>query len=520
MENLFHPAPIGGHGLPNAHRRTHSPQENELPADGSESFRSRLNQDGQPVASELQWQGRARRLTFSRTMEKYDYSFASPGVRLPKAPSWFIPFAYAFSAILLGFTLPRLEARFLPNWKARLSPNAAMVLYSSVAQGMMTLTGIVFSLAFVMVQFSATAYSPRLVLWMSRDPLISHALGVFTATFLYALAALAWVDRQSTGRIPFISAWLVVGLLLASVGVFVGLVQSLSRLQINRVLAFTGDFARKIIDVMYAPLPRPEIRAGSVDLRSKRVTRNVTYHGPPRIIQSLDLSALLNLAERADATIEMASGVGDTLVKGTPMLRVYRATGSGAFAGGAIDPIDVRLLKRAVRTGSQRTFEQDPKYSIHLLGDVAIRALCPAINDPTTAVQALDQIEDLLLRLGCRNLEIGEIHNSAGRLRLVIPVPTCHEFLDLAFSQIRSYGATSTQVMRRMTALLSDLIKALPGERQPGLRRQKQRLDAQISRSFPDIEDKNEASEEDREGFGATRRHSPDILPHVSGNGA
>jgi uncharacterized membrane protein len=63
---------------------------------------------------------------------------------------------------------------------------------------MITLTGIVFSLAFVMVQFSASAYSPRLVLWMSRDPVVSHAIGVFTATFLYSIAALAWVDRQGT----------------------------------------------------------------------------------------------------------------------------------------------------------------------------------------------------------------------------------------------------------------------------------------------------------------------------------
>ena len=467
------------------------------------------------VANASKWHEYARWLTFPRKKVEYDYSFAPPKIRLPKAPTWFIPFAYAFSAILLGFTLPRVEARFLPDWNAGLSPNAAMVLYSSVAQGMMTLTGIVFSLAFVMVQFSATAYSPRLVLWMSRDPLISHALGVFSATFLYALAALAWVDRESTGRIPFLSGWLVIGLLMASVGVFVGLVQSLSRLQINRVLAFTGDFARKIIDVMYAPLPSSKAAAGNANLRSKPVTQNVTYHGPPRIIQSLDLRALLSLAERADATIEMMSGVGDTLVQGTPMLRVYSAKESGAT-----ESIDVRLLKRAVRTGAQRTFEQDPKYSIHLLADVAIRALSPAINDPTTAVQALDQIEDLLLRLGCRNLEIGEIRNTAGSLRLVIPVPTWDDFLDLAFSQIRSYGATSVQVMRRMTALLSDLIKALPEERQPGLRRQRKRLDAQISRFFPDIEDKNEASEEDREGFGATRRHRRESLPDVSGGAA
>jgi uncharacterized membrane protein len=417
-------------------------------------------------------------------MEKYDYSFAPPKARIPEVPSWFIPFAYAFFAILLGFSLPRIEARFLPQWNAGLSPQAAMMIYSAVAQGMITLTGIVFSLAFVMVQFSATAYSPRLVLWMSRDPFVSHL-----ATFLYALAVLAWVDRQSAGKTPFLSGWLAVGWLIASVG-GVGLVQSLSRLQINRVLAFTGDFAKQIIDVMYAPLTRSKAVTGSVDLRLE--------------------PALPALAELADAMIEMVSGVGATLVQGTLMLRVY----------GATEVVHDRLLKQAVRTESQRTFEQDPKYSIHLFADNAIRALSPAINDPTTAVQALDQIEDLLLRLGRRNMEIGEIRNAAGRRRLVIRVPTWDDLLDLAFSQIRSYGATSMQVMRRMTAMLSDLIKALPKERQPGLRRQQQRLDAQISRCFPYIEDKNEASEEDREGFGATRRRRRDTQQRVSGDGA
>ena len=86
---------------------------------------------------------------------------------------------------------------------------------------MIALTGIVFSLTFVMVQFSATAYSPRLVLWIARDRVMSHALGLFTATFLYAIAALTGVDRNGSGKVPFISAWAVVALLMASVGMFI-----------------------------------------------------------------------------------------------------------------------------------------------------------------------------------------------------------------------------------------------------------------------------------------------------------
>ena len=116
---------------------------------------------------------------------------------------------------------------------------------------MIALTGIVFSLTFVMVQFSATAYCPRLVLWISRDPVISHAIGVFTATFLYALAALAWVDRGGSGRVP-LSGVLVVGLLLiVSVMMFISLIQRVGRLQVTRMLIFTGDQGREVIENLY-----------------------------------------------------------------------------------------------------------------------------------------------------------------------------------------------------------------------------------------------------------------------------
>jgi len=417
-------------------------------------------------------------------------------MREPWLATWAVPVVYAVVAVSLGLALPRIEVSFLPTWDSGISSAAAMTMYASIASGMITLTGIVFSLVFVMVQFSATAYSPRLVLWMSRDPLVFHAIGVFTATFLYSISALAWVDRRGSGSVPFVSAWLVVGLLLASVGMFIGLVHNLNRLQITSVLAFTGDFARHIIDVMYPPLEESIYLTGIGQLAPGPVTQRMFYSGPPRAIQSLDVRRLAALAEQVDGVIEMLSGVGDTVVGSTPLLCVY----------GGHQALQERDLKKAIRTGTQRTFEQDPKYSIQLLRDIAIRALSPAVNDPTTAVQALDQIEDLLRRLGCRRLEIGEVRDVSGRLRLVVPVPSWDDFLDLAFSEIRSYGRESMQVMRRMKALFSDLIEALPNERLPALRSQQRRLDSTIARSFPDLQDQLEASAEDREGLGATRK--------------
>src|SRR6516165_100035 len=144
-----------------------------------------------------------------------------PRSRVSQFNVWLIPLLYALGALLLGFTIPRLAYNLFPGFLSSISADAAIGIYSAVASGMLALTGIVFSLTFVMVQFSATAYSPRLVLWVARDPVMSHAMGVFTATFLYALASLAWVDRHGSGQVPLSSLWIVVFLLLASIAMFI-----------------------------------------------------------------------------------------------------------------------------------------------------------------------------------------------------------------------------------------------------------------------------------------------------------
>ena len=119
--------------------------------------------------------------------------------------TWAIPALYAAAAIVVGLTFPRFESRIFPGLVHPMSVSVAITLYSSIASGMIALTGIVFSLTFVMVQFSATAYSPRLVLWVARDPVISHALGIFTATFLYALAALSGIGTKRVGTSSHLS---------------------------------------------------------------------------------------------------------------------------------------------------------------------------------------------------------------------------------------------------------------------------------------------------------------------------
>jgi uncharacterized membrane protein len=406
-----------------------------------------------------------------------------------------IPLLYAAGAVVLGLALPRFEAAFLPDLTAPISVGAATAVLAAVASGTLPLTGLVFSLAFVMVQFSATAYSPRLVTWFAGSAMMSHSLGVFTATFLYSLAALAWVDRGGTGRVPLLTVWFAIALLLVSVVFFVLLVEKLAMLQISRVLAYAGDQGRKVIERDYAPLG-----AGGVDVGGAAaelpVERQVVLHrGGPAVIQKIGVPQLVALAEREGVVIRMAWAVGDTVVEGMPLLSVH---GEGR-------PIAEARLRRFVRLGSERTFEQDPKYAIRILVDVAIKALSPAINDPTTAVQALDQVEDLLLRLGRVDLSAGRVRDGRGSLRLVFPVPRWEDFLVLAFDEIRYCGANSIQVMRRLRALLQDLKEHVPPERGPALQRYLERVDNGIRRTFEDLDDRKDALEVDRQGLGMSR---------------
>ncbi len=421
-------------------------------------------------------------------------------------PLWLIPMIYVAASVACGIALPRIEQIYLASYTLNLSVASAQAYLSTAASGMMAITGIVFAMAFVMVQFSAIAYSPRLVLWFARDRILFHSLGVFVATFIYALFTLAWVDRGGSGKVPLFSSMLVGVMLAVSMLLFSRLVQRLNDLQITSVLRLIGDKGREVIRDMFQPLdekPAAELKLANqaaINAQLKAVTQTLRYSGEPRAIAQLDIEALVRQAERAKGVIVMACAVGDTLVEGTLLLRVH----------GAGIRLAEEALGSAVHLERERTFEQDPKYPIRLLVDVAIKALSPAINDPTTAVQTIDQIEDLLHRLGRCELNAGYAKDASGIIRLIVPMPTWEDYLTLAFDEIRQYGATSLQVVRRLRSALIGLAESLPSDKRAGaVRRYLAHLDSVVEHSSFDAEDRLTAHHEDRQGLGLSRESAP-----------
>ncbi|MBS0638459.1 MAG: DUF2254 domain-containing protein [Proteobacteria bacterium] len=411
--------------------------------------------------------------------------------------TWLIPGVYLAVGIICGFIVPRLEQAYLPAYDHGVAVGSALAFFGAISSGMLALVGIVFAIAFVMVQFSTAAYSPRLVIMFTHRPILAHTLGIFFATFVMSLSAVGWTDRSGSGVVPVLTMDIVLVLVIVSLLAFALLIRSLNDLLIQNVLANVGESGRAVIGALFQRLPRGAAHApepGAVP--DGPVTQTLVYSGHPRTITRFNITRLTALARAADAVIVLDCAVGDTVVEDTVLARVI----------GGRRPVPEPALLRAIGRGNGRTFEQDPKYAIRLLVDIGIRALSPAVNDPTTAVQAIDQIEDLLQRLGQSDLEAGRIKDTQGTLRVVLPMPVWADYLTLSFDEIRQYGMTSVQVLRRLRAALQSLADgAAPEDRRFAARHYLERLDAGVGGRAFDAEDTRNSLQVDRQGLGLSR---------------
>jgi uncharacterized membrane protein len=220
--------------------------------------------------------------------------------------------------------------------------------------------------------------------------------------------------------------------------------------------------------------------------------RSVNHHGRPGVIVAFDTKGLVELAKRNACVIELLPQVGDFVAAGAELFRVY---GPG---GGIPD----RELRHSVALGAERTMEQDPAFAFRIIVDVAAKALSPAINDPTTGVLAIDQIQFLLQEVGRRDLSTGTVCDDGGNVRLMYRTPNWEDFVWLGVTEIRHYGANSVQIMRRLRAMLEELIGILPVERAPLLQAQLELVHASVERQFSDTPDREQAEVPDSQGLG------------------
>ncbi|MFI5399381.1 MAG: DUF2254 domain-containing protein [Candidatus Binatia bacterium] len=400
---------------------------------------------------------------------------------------------------VLGMTLALLAVRLLHwiesamGWQLQYDPSSAMTLLGTMAASMFTLIVFVCSALLITVQLASVQLTPRVIglMLQSRDTILSLTLFVFIFTF--TLGALVRIK----GGVPPLTGYVSVYGCLVSLGVFLHLIDSVWRaLRPSGVLALTARLGREVIENVY---PRRLSESHGAAPEPAEVLDGAPRCTVPNlregVVLAFDLEGLVSMAQHADCVIEMVPQVGDFVAADQPLFQIF---GHGA-------PPPVAALYESVAIGLERTLEQDPAFAFRIMVDIASKGLSPAINDPTTAVLAIDQIQHLLRYLGSRHLDEGQVRDAQGSVRLLYRLPDWHDFISLAVTEVRQFGGTSIQVARRLRAMLQDLIQTLPEERAAVLRLELNLLDRSAKRFFVDAEDQAMAEVSDFQGVGGRR---------------
>ena len=357
------------------------------------------------------------------------------------------------------------------------------------------MTFIVFALSIILlaVQIASGQYSPRIIARVLENRVVKLTLGAFVFSFSYTLAVLGRIED----RVPQLPVLVAVALSLFSIAMFLYLIQQTGQsLRPIAILTRVAADTRAVIHALYpspfstGPLSAPR------EYIATPVKWTVTHQGRAGVVQAFDTAGLVEIARRSGCTIELVAQVGDFLAPGEDLFRL-RGTRTAV--------VEDDELRRCVALGPERALENDPAFGFRILVDIASKALSPAINDPTTGALAVDQIQHLLHLLSQRQLGAGVAQDSSGQIRLLYRAPDWEDFVTLAVTEIRIYGATNPQVTRRLQAMFEYLVQVVPAERAATLRKEMALLARTIERAFPDPEDRVAAGTADLQGFGRGR---------------
>lgn len=385
-------------------------------------------------------------------------------------PFWVLPLMFVIIAVILGYVLPELDRvlhRGLP-YVFPGGPDGARSMLGTIAGAMISVTGLVFSITMVVVQLASSQYSPRVLGDFLASRVTQATLGMFAASFTYALTVLRSVQGDSgTGDafVPQVSVTLGFLLVLASVGMFLAFIHHITRsIQVSSIVSDLGDAT---LDVVRRYLPEqtaPGARLGTVewDGGASRVQQTLSAQEHGAVVE-LDHRGLVAHAAEHDLVIEVLLQVGQFVPEGRPSIRVWRTIGTEPPSEEQLDPI-----RRMVAVEQDRFLNQDPALGVRKLVDIAERALSPGINDPTTAVQVLDELHRIL-RLTVTRAELPALVSRDGHLRLVHRPQRVDQMIDLALAEPLHYGRDSLQVPRRIVALLDDILTVALEEHRPQL---------------------------------------------------
>jgi uncharacterized membrane protein len=402
---------------------------------------------------------------------------------------WVFPVLAAVAAIAAVRLLHRIEEGL--GLQSTIESGTAIAVLGTIVSALLTSVVFVCSSLLIAVQLVSAQLTPRIISVVFRDPVTKLSLTLFAFMFMFSLATLIRVSSS----VPLLTTYVAAYGSLVSLAVFFYLIDRLGKtLRPSGALRSVAASGCQVIESVY-PYRLPAKVEGVSTLTAEspdgEPTAMVTSTAEG-VVLAFDQQGLLALARRADCVIEMVPQVGDQVAAGDVLFRI--------FQGGTSLP--AATLCASIAVGQERTLEQDPTFAFRIIVDIALKALSPAINDPTTAVLALDRLQHLLRVVGNRHLDDGLIRDSKGRLRLVYRTPDWEDFVHLAVTEIRHFGGESIQIARRLRAMLEALIPAVPEARAVLLRQELALLHRSAERAFVEPEDRALAEVRDFQGVG------------------
>ena len=388
------------------------------------------------------------------------------------------------------------------DWQSSLHPDTMRAVLGALAGAMFTFIVFVCSSLLLVVQLASAQLTPRIIGVLFRDTITKVTLAMFVFTFTFAISALIRIGSA----VPLLTAEIAAYSCAFCIALFLFLIDHVGKiLRPSGALSSVASQAHEVIEGVYprrlkdSPMKSTESATLPADgARSIPSTK-------AGVVLAFAVQGLVKLGVRYDCLIELGPQVGNFVAPGDVLFRIH--------GGAGLSP---EAARQSIALGAERTMEQDPAFAFRVIVDIASKGLSPAINDPTTAVLALDQIHHLLRHVGNRRLDNEKVRDAAGVVRLIYRTPDWEDFVTLAVTEIRHYGGSSIQVARRLRAMLENLIQTLPEERAAPLRLELQLLKKSAERFFQDPEDRALADVSDAQGVGGTQELSNPRLKPIS----
>ena len=384
---------------------------------------------------------------------------------------WLLPALFTAAALALAWLLVHADP-YLPDslnrrsisWLFGGGADGARGVLSAIAGSIMTVTGVVFSVTIVALQLASSQYTPRVLRTFMADRSNQFVLAVFIGTFVYALAVMRTIHGSGDGYEAFVPALAVTaGFVFAiiSIGCLIYYIHHAARsIQIETIMANVTADALRTVRAEYSKEAQPEFEWSPPDLPV-----HVIRASEPGYLTALDEKALLKAARSTSCIISVEAEFGQFVYPDMPLARLW---------GNAVGDEIADDVRNAFATGAARTQHQDPMLGIVELVDIAVKALSPGINDPTTAMNAFDRLGEILLEIGKRH-RFTQIQAEDGAT-IILARPTFAAAVELAVDQIARYGATNPAVIERIASVLGRIASLMPAERHATLRAQLERV--------------------------------------------